>query len=197
VDSKLLKVLKKAGCYSTHLSVDSTSEHVRERILGRRMRKVDITDTLKMIRSYGINTWVNFMLAAPESNLDDDLASIALSKESGVTYVSYSTTVPMEGTVLYDYCVNAKMIDPENHISDMTGCTEQSTLKCFSEKEKKVRFNIYLLGAVIAKLPFPLGKLALCLIKLIPPNPVFRKIREVFYQYSIENKIFKLHNKPA
>jgi anaerobic magnesium-protoporphyrin IX monomethyl ester cyclase len=193
VTEELLKLIKKAGCYSVHLSVDSMSELVREEILGRQMRKVDIAEQLKMIRSFGINTWVNYMLAAPKSTLEDDINTIELSREADVTYASYSTTVPMNGTKLYDYCVENDLIDLVSHRSDMTGCYEQSTLKCFSERERAVRYNIYLLGAIIAKLPNPFFRLALQMIKVIPPNHIFKKLRSIFYLYSIENKIFKLH----
>lgn len=194
VDDSLLMLLKKAGCYSVHLSLDSTSKHVRENILGRNFRDVDVEKTLRKIHSYGINTWVNFMLAAPESSLEDDLATIRISKCGKVTYPSFSTTVPMQGTELYDYCVNNKLIiDEKQHKSDMTGCSEKSTLSCFSSKERDIRYNIYLLGAVIAKLPFPLDRLAIMMIKVVPPNSIFKKLRQSVYLYNIENKIFKLH----
>ncbi|MDO9530352.1 MAG: radical SAM protein [Syntrophales bacterium] len=193
VDEKLLFLLKKAGCYSVHLSVDSTSENVRGKILNRKMKKVDIVRRIKTINDFGINTWVNYMLAAPESTLEDDLLSISINKKSKVTYASYSTTVPMKGTVLYDYCIQHNLIDASTHKSDMEGCSQPTTLKCFSEKEKNVRYNIYLLGAIIAKLPFPLDKLAIWMIQIIPPNKLFVKLRQAFYQYSIENRIFKLH----
>jgi len=193
VDEKILTLLKKASCYSVHLSIDSTSEYVRETILGRRMKQVDIVEKLRMISGYGINTWVNFMLAAPGSTLEDDLETIQLNKKSDVTYANYSTTDPLKGTALYDYCLEHKLIDPTTSKNDMTGCYEPSRLSCFSDKEKAVRFNIFLLGPIIARLPFPLDKLATKLIKIIPPNLFFRYIRTIYYQYSIENKIFKLH----
>lgn len=192
VDDSLLKLLKKAGCYSVHLSVDSTSKHVRDNILNRRMRDVDIVGQLKLIRTYGINTWVNYMLSVPESALSDDLATIELSRRADVTYPSYSIAVPIEKTELYDYCIKNELIDPINHKSDMTGCTEKSTLPCFTEKEKNIRYNIFLLGAVISKLPYPLYKLAMVLIRIVPPNILFKKIRKHFYEYNIMNKIFKL-----
>lgn len=195
INEKLLSLLKKAGCYSVHLSVDSTSEKVREEILNRKMKKVDIVQQIKMIHTFGINTWVNYMLSAPESTLNDDLLSISMNKKSKVTYANYSTTVPMKGTALYDYCVEHNMIDPEIHQSDMTGCSQPSTLKCFSEKERNIRYNVYLLGAIIAKFPFPFDKLAIWIIKIIPPNRWFAKLRYIFYQYSIENRIFKLHTR--
>jgi len=188
----MLKLLKKAGCFSVHLSVDSTSRHVREAILRRRMRGETIVENLIRIRDYGINTWVNYMLAAPESTLQDDLDTIEMSRKGRVTYPSYSTTVPMKGTDLYNYCVDQKLIEPHTYVGDMSGCWEKSSLSCFSETEKNVRYNIYLLGAIIVKLPDLLYKVALRLIKVIPPNKLFKMMRQVFYGYYISNKIFKL-----
>ena len=193
VDDTLLGLLSKAGCYSVHLSVDSTSKHVREKILKRNMRDIDIEATLENFHRHGINTWVNFMLAAPESSLEDDLATIAMSKKGKVTYPSYSTTVPMYGTELYDYCIEQDLLAPEGHRSDMTGCSDRSALKCFSDKEKDIRYNIYLLGALISKFPYPLDRIATGLLKLVPPNALFRKIRQSMFTYYIENKIFKLN----
>jgi radical SAM superfamily enzyme YgiQ (UPF0313 family) len=192
VNEKVLALLKKAGCFSVHLSVDSSSAHVQEKILGRQMRSVDVVGQLNMIHQFGINTWVNFMLAAPESKLHDDLDSIRISKKGRVTYTAYSTTVPMRGTRLYDYCVQHELIDQHSHKSDMTGCWSQSTLNCFSKKEKNIRYNIYLTGAIIAKLPTWIATIAIGLIKIVPPNPFFTKLQRIFYQYSIENKIFKV-----
>lgn len=191
VDEDLLKMLKRAGCFSVHLSVDSISEHVREKILKRQMRKVDLVKKLKMIKDYGLNTWVNFMLAAPESSLKDDLDTIELCRKAKVTYPSYSTTVPMKGTQLYEYCVERRLIDPSWHQGDMSGCSLKSSLPCFSEKEKNTRYNIYLLGAFIVKIPYPFHKLAMWLIKIIPPNRFFKIIRSLLYEYYITHKIFK------
>jgi anaerobic magnesium-protoporphyrin IX monomethyl ester cyclase len=195
VDEKLLRLLKRSGCHSVHLSVDSSSEHVREKILGRKMRKINIIEKLKLIKSYGINTWVNFMLAAPESTIEDDLKSIELSKKGKVTYTNYSTTVPMKGTVLYSYCVENCLIDLEKHVSDMTGCTQPSTLKCFDQRAREVRYNIFLLGPIVSKLYFPFDWIGKQVIKNVPPNKLFYKIQKKYYEYSIENKIFSLHRK--
>ncbi len=191
VDDKLLTLLKKAGCFSVHLSLDSTSEHVREKILKRQMRKANIIGNLRKIREYGINTWVNYMLAVPESTLADDLDTITVSKKGKVTYPNYTTAVPTEGTELYDYCVERGFIDPSSYQGDMTGCVEKSALSCFDDKEKDIRYNIYLTGALIAKLPFPFDRLAIWLIKIVPPNNILKKMRKLMYEYYIANKIFK------
>jgi len=192
VSDAMLKLLKEARCFSVHLSVDSTSPYIRESILKRQMRSENVVERLRKIREHGINTWVNYMLAIPESSLQDDLDTIKLSKQAKVTYPSYSTTVPMEKTELYDYCVQRGLIEPSSYVGDMSGGSRKSVLSCFTEKEKNIRYNIYLLGAFIAKLPYPLDKVALSLIKVIPPNTLFKNINNYIYKHYIKNKIFKL-----
>lgn len=191
-DDDMLRLLKRAGCFSVHLSVDSTSRHVRETILRRRMRSENIVENLTRIRDHGINTWVNYMLAVPESTLQDDLDTIEMSRRGRVTYPSYTTTIPKKGTDLYNYCVDQELIDPHTYVGDMSGYGERSSLACFPDKEKDVRYNIYLLGAIIAKLPEPLRKVALRLIKVVPPNRLFETMRRVFYEYHISHTIFIL-----
>ena len=192
IEESLLELLKKAGCFSVHLSIDSTSSRVREDILHRQMRSSDFIDKLLLVNSYGINTWVNYMLAAPTSTIQDDLDTIEVSRLGRVTYASYSTTVPMVQTSLYNYCLEHNLIDPSTYVGDMEGCSSRSVLNCFTSKEKDIRYNIYLLGAIIAKLPTPWYKMGILLIKKIPPNKLYIKLRQLFYQYYIERYIYKI-----
>ncbi|MEI7990039.1 MAG: radical SAM protein [Chloroflexota bacterium] len=191
ISDEVLKLLKRAGCYSVHLSVDSTSRHVREKILLRKMHSENITEKLNLVHKYGINTWVNFMLAAPESTLQDDLDTIEVSRQGKVTYASYSVTVPMSGTALHDYCVDHHYIDPD-YEGDLSGTSEKSVLNCFSEKEKDIRLNVFLLGPILARSPYPLYRAGMFLIKHTPSNKLYKMIRDGYYKYSIENTIFKV-----
>jgi len=193
INDDLLKLLKQARCYSVHLSLDSCSKFIREEMLGRRMRSTneEVIINLNKIRSYGINIWVNFMLCNPESTFKDDVESIYFSKKANITYPAYSITVPMKGTELYDYSLSKNYINPIGYKSDMDN-TSLSKLSCFTLKDKKNRYNIYLLGALISKLPYFLINPAILLIKIIPPNKIFNKIRQIYYNYNINNKIFKI-----
>jgi len=192
VSDDLLYLLKRAGCYSVHLSVDSTNPYLRETILNRNMKPVNIVNSLKKIKSYGIHTWVNFMTNIPESTIQDDLNAIEVCRQADVTYPSYGTVDPMKGTELYRYCADKGYIDPNTHIGDMQGLFEPSKLLCFSQKEKDIGYNIYLLGSIVPKLPWPLYKLGIWLIKHIRPNKLFTWIHDKYYNYSISKTIFKL-----
>lgn len=101
----------------------------------------------------------------------------------------------MKGTELYDYCVEKNYLDPLTHNYDMTGCYEKSTLSCFSEREKNIRYNIFLVGGIISKLPSPLYEIALNLIKVVPPNKFFKKLHYYFDKYYLTRKIFNFDKK--
>lgn len=193
IDDNVLQLLKRAGCFSVHLSVDSTSRHVREKIFQRKMRTENITEKLKQVNSYGINTWVNYMLAAPESTLQDDLNTIEMSRQGKVTYAAYSITVPTRGTDLHKYCIDKRYLDP-SYDGDLSGTMEKSVLSCFSEKEKEVRLNIYLLGPLLARIPHFLYQIGMFFVLNTPPNRFYRAIRDRYYKYSIENKIFSVRD---
>ena len=194
IDDAMLRLLREAGCFCVDVSVDSTSRYVRETILKRHMRSEDFAERLRRIREYGINTYVNYMLAAPGSTMKDDLDTIELSKKGRVSYAAYTTTVPMERTELYEYCVREGMIDPDEYQGDMSGCAEPSKLSCFSQHEKNVRYNVFLLGALLARLPFPLRQVGIIALRVIPPNIVFRKVFDWLYEYHMKHTRFKLPN---
>jgi anaerobic magnesium-protoporphyrin IX monomethyl ester cyclase len=194
INDDVLALLKKANCYSITLSVDSTSQYVREHILHRSMKDVDIVKELGRIRDFGINTLVNYMLAAPESTLQDDLDTISLSRKAKVSYLAYTTTEPMKGTQLYQYCLEKGYID-KSFKGDFIQNLERSPLSCFSKKEKDIRYNIFLLGCLVSKLPGFLYNLGMWVIIHIKPNKVFEWIKNMVYLYHLENKIYRFSGK--
>lgn len=196
IDEKLVRMLKLSGCYSVHLSVDSLSPHVREEILGRKFRKNndEVGEVLRMLNLNGIRTWVNYMVAAPDSNVDDDVDTIDFSHKNKVTFSHYSTTIPMTGTSLYNYSVYHKLIN-ENYHSDMSGMDKRSPMSCFSEKDKDIRYNVFLLGPIASSLPNPVRWLIKALIKHTHPNRVYEWINQWYYHFNITRNIFRVSNR--
>jgi hypothetical protein len=139
-----------------------------------------VRDAIRRAGEHGINTFVNFMLAAPESNLMDDLETIEWGRDA--TYLSYSTTVPTKGTSLYALCREKGM--PECDIP-LKEAASRSHLPFFSEREKDTRYNIFLLGPMIAKLPKFLNPLGMCLIKHTPPNGLYQKVHDAYRKFMI------------
>lgn len=194
VTDKMLELLKYAGCFSVHLSVDSILDNVREKILNRRMKSgVNIKDNIKLIHSYGINTWVNFMLGIPESTIENDLDTILFSRECKITYPSYTIFYPLKGTDLYKYCEEKKLLPSKIEVTKNL-VEVKSQLNIFTDKQKDIQYNIFLLGAILSKFPIWLINIGKLIIKLVPSNFIFKKIRKLFLNYNLRNKIYKIKN---
>jgi len=192
IDEEMLSLLKSAGCYSVHLSVDSINPSLRARVLNRRYGDDDIIRKLRLFRKYGINIWVNFMLTLPGSTLWDDLGTIAFARKAMVTYSSYTTTVPTPGTALYR-SAEADSLLPDG-FENMTGelFYGLSVLNGFSSFRKRVSYNVFLFGDYLAKIPFPFRWVGYALLFLLPNLSISRKLRDFGFQNAVSNTIYKL-----
>lgn len=198
VNDEMLALMQKAGCYSMTLSVDSLSEFGREKVLGRHQRRVDIEKQLLLIRSYGINTFVNFMLGTPGTTIQDDLDTIDFAIRAKVVYLPYSITTPMRGTKLYDYSFEHEIVPPD--YDDEIIQREffgRSVYTCFTEKEKDIQENIHDLGGVTILLPSWLRWFGYLLIKHTPPNKFYHWVRLKYRNWMVEHKVFKIKRKVA
>jgi len=188
VTEELLDLLKDAGCVSVHLSIDSISKHVRDNIFKRKMNS-DIKSKTLLIRSKGIDTYANFMTAAPESTIEDDLSTIRFAKECRLTYPAFTTTIPLKGTDLYDYCYDHNLIDIYD--KDLSFYAP-SKLSCFSKKEQEIRFNVNLMGAFLTKMPIPIDIIGVQLLRIIPNNKFFKKMYKFMYNHYMTKRIYRV-----
>jgi len=74
----------------------------------------------------------------------------------------------------------------------MTGIREKSPYLNLSKREVDIRYNIFLLGPILTRLPNPIRFLGKIVIKLVPPNILFEKIRLIYFNYMMEHGIYKL-----
>jgi len=194
IDDELLRILKYAGCYSVSMSVDSTSEYVRENVLQRNMsKKANLINNIRRVRDFGIHTLVNYMLAVPCSSNEYDIETIEWSRKANVSYALYTTATPMPGTVLHNYCLGNSLLDADSNLGNFVDAFDKkSMLNCFTEREKDIRYNVYLLGNLVAKLPKPLYNLGMYVIKHGTPNILYKKIRDLLHKHFIETRIYKV-----
>jgi len=194
VDDKLLSLLKKAGCYSVLLSIDSCSSDIRERVLNRKWKPINIENNIKLIHKYKIKTWVNFMLAVPESTIDDDIESVYLSRKCHISYPAYSITMPMKGTDLFNYSFQKGYLD-KNFNGYVTYEEVDPPFNYLSEKDKNIRKNIFCLGPIVSKMPLPFFQIGIFIIKHFKTRKIFYTIQKWYLKYNRENIIFKIDKK--
>lgn len=191
VSDKLLRLLKKAGCYSITTSVDSANQRIREEILNRSSTiNKDLIIAMRQINSYHINLFVNYITAIPTATEKDELDTIRLSKLGKVTYSNYTTLVPFQGTRIWQYCRDKGF---HNDTTNPRSLMRPTVLQGFSKQQRRVQRNVLLLGAYNYIIPKKLLNFFIKLLQHLPTNITFIVPYTILKSWIVGTKIYHNH----
>lgn len=101
VDKELLKIMKKAGCWSIHYGVESGNQRLLD-LIDKGITLQQVRDAFKWTREAGIEIKAFFMLGLPSETKEESMQTIRFSKEIDPDWVQFTITVPYPGTKLYE-----------------------------------------------------------------------------------------------
>ena len=101
VDRELLKIMKKAGCWSMHYGVESGNQRLLD-LIDKGITLQQVRDAFKWTREAGIEIKAFFMLGLPSETKEESMQTIKFSKEIDPDWVQFTITVPYPGTKLYE-----------------------------------------------------------------------------------------------
>lgn len=148
--------LKKAGCVSLNIAIDSGNQEVRKRVVHKNFTNDEIVENFKLLKRYGINVFNNMIMGLPPvdrklswSSIQDDKDAIDLEIAAGVKFSSRSILMPYPGTEIGKWCEEKRYFKMD---VDKLGesLMERSPLDCFTEEQKDIQKNIlYLSGLAV------------------------------------------------
>lgn len=97
--------LKKAGCYSIRIALETASDKLRKLLNRRHATNTETISAAKHLRRHGIKLMIQNILCLPTSTIEDDLATLEVNIQANPDYSWCSIFVPYPGTVLGEYCV--------------------------------------------------------------------------------------------
>lgn len=104
IDHELVQLMKKSGCTSVCLAVESGSEYIRNEVYGKRLNTEKIFEVFNLFRRVGIPTIGYFMVGAPgESRAEFEKTKTLLAKLP-MSLATVGIYTPYPGTELYDEC---------------------------------------------------------------------------------------------
>jgi radical SAM superfamily enzyme YgiQ (UPF0313 family) len=115
LDNDLLRVMKKSGCSSIHLGVETGSERLLK-FLNKKLTLEDIFRTSELIRNNNIELRLFFMVGFPTETSKDIDKSIDLLKALKPDEAMLHVYVPIPKTVLYEF-ICEKYIDLDDFFS--------------------------------------------------------------------------------
>lgn len=101
VDYELLKLMKKAGCWSMHYGLESGVQRLLD-LIQKDITLVEIKKAIKWTRKVGIDIKGFFMLGLPSETMEESLQTINFAKNCGADWIQVTITVPYPGTKLYE-----------------------------------------------------------------------------------------------
>lgn len=97
----LLRLMKKAGCWSIHYGVESGNQRLLD-IINKGITLEDSKNALNWTRKAGIETKAFFMLGLPTETKGESIKTINFAKEIDPDWAQFTITTPYPGTELYE-----------------------------------------------------------------------------------------------
>jgi len=174
VSKDLVVALKKAGCHSVMMGIESGSERLRKDILNRYISNDMMVKAFTLFREHNIKVFSNTILGLPGSTLEDDLQSVDFTLQCRPTYSGFSVFTPFPGTNLYQYSKEHGYLPNDASFVDEfpRSMQQDSVLNHITDRQKEIHRNILLLIPIANWLP--------CLRNLIVKHLIYWKPNTVF-----------------
>lgn len=104
VDEELLKIMKRAGCYSISYGLESGSQKILD-IINKNITLEQSEKAVAMTKKAGIQTIGYFMIGSPEETPETIRETIEFSKKLKLDYVQFAITTPLPKTMLWEYYI--------------------------------------------------------------------------------------------
>ncbi len=190
VTRELMQQLKRAGCASVGMGVETADDRLRNELLKRRMSREQIIQACRTIREEGINLITTNMLGLPTGSLETDFATLELNVACRPGYANAFLYQPYPRTALGDFTQQQGLM--EGSFDDISSSAwDRSILRFNSPQEKRQVENLNNLLAIAVEWP-RLLPLVRWLIRL-PRNALFWLAYKLWKGYAIKKRIHPYH----
>lgn len=101
LDEDLLKLMKKSGCYSLSVGIESGSDKILKHM--KKNLTVDkIKEKIKLINKVGISVIGFFILGYPTETKDDIISTIEFAKSLPLSRAEFNIFLPLPGSEMYE-----------------------------------------------------------------------------------------------
>ncbi len=113
VDEETLTLMKRAGCYSAAVGIESGSSRILKH-MKKNLTKDEIKKQVDLIRKVGIEVTGLFIMGYPAETKKDILETIDFAKLLNLSKATFSTFVPLPGSEMWDFLKKEGRLDPSS-----------------------------------------------------------------------------------
>ncbi len=194
VTPQKIEMLKRAGCASVGMGLETGDPALRNEILKRNLSDEQIIEASSLVREAGIRLLTTNMVGLPGGTLGDDFQTLALNHACKPAYANAFLYQPYPRTELGEYARENGYV--EGSLEDIDPSAWERSVLVFSTPEEKRQIqNFNKLFALAVEWPWLTG-LIRQLIKL-PPNSIFRLAYKLWKGYAVKNRIHPYRPSPV
>jgi radical SAM superfamily enzyme YgiQ (UPF0313 family) len=108
-----VNLLKDSGCYSARFAIETAGEKKQTLLNRGKITDHDCIHAAALLNKHDIKVMTQCITCLPDTTLEDDLATLELSRKCNPTYAWASIYQPYKGTKLGDYCYDNGMVAGE------------------------------------------------------------------------------------
>lgn len=180
IDEDVLKTLKRMGCLSIQIGVESGSDRVRTDILRRRMTNEDIINKVQLCDKYGIRAATFNMFGNYSETFAEALDTIKLNARLGPVRAYSTIFIPYPGTSINKLCNERNAYITGSEPEEFPEYTEEPILKNPDFPPEKVVFLKNWFGPLIY------------LYKKMPESLVDRVLHKKRFPFKLLNTLTRL-----
>jgi radical SAM superfamily enzyme YgiQ (UPF0313 family) len=134
LDEEIVSNLSQASCVCVRCAIENGNDYIREKILNRRMTKVQIEKGVSLLRKYKIAFLLQNILGLPQAGLREDLETLDLNIRCRPTLGWSSIFQPYPGTKLGE-------MFPQISINDINDNFYDNSVLSISQKKQRLRLQ--------------------------------------------------------
>lgn len=134
IDATTLNLMKKAGCHTIILGVESGSEEILAKYR-KGYTKEQVKEAFKLCRQYGIETVGTFIIGLPEETETTARETLKFIRDLECDFASFNVAVPRRGTEIRTQALKEGLINDDFDIMDQSGTKIAMSTKYLSREQ--------------------------------------------------------------
>lgn len=154
IKEPVIKLLKKAGCFSMNLAIESGSERIRQIMNRPSLRNKDIIKACRIVNKYGIFTDTQNIIMSPTETIEESKQTLELNIACKVSNGVIGKFQPYPGTEMAKFAIAQGLVDEKDLIDRLPENYHWDSLLRFDEKQSVKMDNLLHLFSFTIKYPF-------------------------------------------
>jgi radical SAM superfamily enzyme YgiQ (UPF0313 family) len=184
VDSEIAAELKKAGCISVKMAIESASDRLRNGLLNRNMSRETIENACRAVKDAGIVLVTQNILAIPTGTLEDDLETLALNCSIEPDFAFATLMQPYPRTEIGKFCVENGFMEDDSE-STPDSFFDRSILRIPDRKKRERLRKLFALA-----IEYPMLRDNVRTLINLPLDPVYDIMDKLWKGYCIKQREF-------